>query len=157
MLAILSFPRSAWEHTSGRSASRQPLHCIHPAIAPAALACHTDTMLTPAEELGLSGLALASRVRNAFHKIPDAQLIELERRLREEAISRHLIYLRDGQLDPVPVFACPMTALPDQISYIHFVTQTIQNALKRLPDLYLEEASVRDILRLKPAAQAWLT
>jgi hypothetical protein len=114
-------------------------------------------MLTPAEELGLSGLALASRVRNAFHRIPETQLIELERRLREEALRRHLIYLRDGQLDPVPVFACPMTALPDQISYIHIVTQTIQNALKRLPDLYLEDAAVREVLRIKPAEEAWLT
>ena len=28
-------------------------------------------MLTPAEELGLSGLSLASRVRRAFYRIPD--------------------------------------------------------------------------------------
>jgi len=28
-------------------------------------------MLTPAEELGLSGLSLASRVRTAFGKIPE--------------------------------------------------------------------------------------
>jgi hypothetical protein len=114
-------------------------------------------MLTPAEELGLSGLALASRVRTAFHKIPEPRLAELERQLREEALHRHLIYLRDGQLDPVPVFACPLTALPDQISYIHVVTQTIQNALKRLPDLYLQDAAVREILRIKPEEEAWLT
>ena len=91
-------------------------------------------MLTPAEELGLSGLSLASRVRKAFYKIPEPQLLQVMQRMREEALRRHLCYLRDGQQDIVPVFACPMTVLPDQVSYIHYVTLTIQNALKRLPD-----------------------
>jgi hypothetical protein len=113
-------------------------------------------MLTPAEELGLSGLSLATRVRKAFFKIPEAQLIELLQRLREEALRRHLIYLRDGQLDTIPVFACPMTVLPDQISYIHFVTQTIQTALKRLPDLYQQDDAVREVLRITPEEEAWL-
>jgi hypothetical protein len=107
-------------------------------------------MLTPAEELGLSGISLASRVRKAFYKIPEAQLVELMQRLREESFRRHLIYLRDGELDTVPLFACPMTALPDQLSYIHFVTQTIQNALKRLPELYMQDFAVRELLRISP-------
>src|ERR1043165_1519880 len=34
-------------------------------------------MLTPAEELGLSGLSLASRVRRAFYKIPPADIVRL--------------------------------------------------------------------------------
>jgi hypothetical protein len=113
-------------------------------------------MLTPAEELGLSGLSLANRVRKAFYKIPEAELIELLQRLRDEAFRRHLIYLRDGELDTVPVFACPMTALPDQLSYIHFVTLTIQNALKRLPELYQEDPAVRELLQIAPEEEAWL-
>ena len=113
-------------------------------------------MLTPAEELGLSGLALASRVRMAFEKIPETQLVDLLGRLRDEASRRHLIYLRDGQLETIPVFACPMTVLPDQVSYIHFVTQTIQNALKRLPDLYQQDRAVRSILRISPEEEVWL-
>jgi hypothetical protein len=113
-------------------------------------------MLTPAEELGLSGLNLASRVRKAFYSIPEPQLIEVMQRLREEAFRRHLIYLRDGQLDTIPVFACPMTCLPDQVSYIHYVTLTIQNALKRLPDLYLNDPAVRMVLQLTPEEEAWL-
>jgi hypothetical protein len=113
-------------------------------------------MLAPAEELGLSGLALASRVRKAFYQIPEAQLVELMHRLREESFRRHLIYLRDGELDTVPLFACPMTALPDQLSYIHFVTQTIQNALKRLPELYMQDFAVRELLRISPEEEAWL-
>jgi hypothetical protein len=113
-------------------------------------------MLTPAEELGLSGLSLASRVRKAFYEIPAAQLAQLIEQIRDEARKRHLCYLRDGEVDVIPVFACPMTVLPDQVSYIHFVTQTIQNALKRLPDLYLEDAGVREVLRITPEEEAWL-
>src|SRR5206468_2787392 len=106
-------------------------------------------------ELGLSGLSLASCVRKAFYKIPEPRLVELMRLLREEAFRRHLIYLRDGELDTVSLFACPMTALPDQISYIHFVTQTIQNALKRFPEMYLADAAVREVLRISPEEEQW--
>jgi hypothetical protein len=114
-------------------------------------------MLTPAEELGLSGLSLASRVRKAFYKIPEPRLALLMQQLREESFRRHLIYLRDGELDTVSLFACPMTALPDQLSYIHIVSQTIQNALKRLPDMYLMDAAIRDVLRMPPDEEQWLT
>src|SRR5437762_3043171 len=54
------------------------------------------SMLTPAEEMGLSGLSLATRVRKAFEQIPEPELICLMERIREEAVRRHLIYLRDG-------------------------------------------------------------
>ena len=109
-------------------------------------------MLTPAEEVGLSGLSLASKVRRAFHSIREARLVMLMERIREEAFRRHLIYLRDGQQDAIHVMACPLTMLPDQLSYIHFVAQTIHNALKRLPDLYMEDPAVREALRLHEAA-----
>ena len=35
-------------------------------------------MLTPAEELGLSGLSLAGRVRKALYRIPEPILLELD-------------------------------------------------------------------------------
>jgi hypothetical protein len=113
-------------------------------------------MLTPAEELGLSGLSLASRVRKAFYKIPEAELVSLVQRIHEEAGRRHLIYLRDGELDTIRVLPCPLTVLPDQLAYIHFVSQTIQNALKRLPDLYHDDPAVREVLRLPPEEEEWL-
>jgi hypothetical protein len=113
-------------------------------------------MLTPAEELGLGGLGLASRVRKAFLKIPEPRLTEMMGRIRAEAFKRHLIYLRDGQPDAIHVMACPLTALPDQLSYIHFVSLTIQNALKRFLELYLEDATVREILQVTPGEEQWL-
>ncbi len=46
--------------------------------------------------------------------------------------------------------------MPDQRSYIHFVSLTILNALKRLPELYLQDFAVREVLRLTPEEEEWL-
>jgi hypothetical protein len=113
-------------------------------------------MLTPAEELGLSGSSLASRVRKAFYQIPEAELLDLVRRVQEETARRHVVYLRDGRPDVIRVLPCPVTALPDQLAYFHFVSQTLLNALKRLPDLYLRDAGVREVLQLTPEEDEWL-
>jgi hypothetical protein len=113
-------------------------------------------MLTPAEELGLSGLSLASRVRKAFYRIPESRLVGMIQRIREEALRRHLVYLRDGEIDTIRVMPCPVTVLPDQLAYIHFVSLTIQNALKRLPELYMQDAAVRDVLQIPPEEEEWL-
>src|SRR5437667_1307474 len=113
-------------------------------------------MLTPAEEMGLSGLSLATRVRKAFEQIPEADLLRSMESIREEAVRRHLIYLRDGELDAIHVMACPLTMLPDQRAYLHYVSLTIQNAMKRLPELYLEDATVRELLRLPAGEEEWL-
>ena len=113
-------------------------------------------MLTPAEEVGLSGLALSERVRKAFYQIPEADQAQLIRAIRDESIRRHLIYLRDGQPDAIRVLACPMTALPDQLRYIQSVSLTILNAMKRLPELYMQDFGVRAVLRLTPEEEQWL-
>jgi hypothetical protein len=113
-------------------------------------------MLTPAEELGLSGLSLASRVRKAFYKIPEPRLVEMIQKIREEAFRRHLIYLRDGELDTIRVMPCPVTVLPDQLAYIHYVSLTIQNALKRLVELYMQDFAVREVLQILPEEEEWL-
>jgi hypothetical protein len=113
-------------------------------------------MLTPAEEMGLSGLSLASRVRKAFFTLPEPELVALMGAIREEATRRHLIYLRDGRPDTIHVMPCPLTVLPDQLAYIHYVSLTILNALKRLPELYMQDFAVREALRLSPGEEQWL-
>jgi hypothetical protein len=113
-------------------------------------------MLTPAEELGLSGLNLASRVRKAFYQIPGPSLTAMIQRIQEESTRRHLIYLRDGELDTIRVLPCPITVLPDQLSYIHYVSLTIQNALKRLPEMYMQDFAVREILQITEEEEEWL-
>jgi hypothetical protein len=113
-------------------------------------------MLTPAEELGLSGLSLAGRVRRALHLIPEPELRGLMQQLQAESARRHLIYLRNGEPEVVRVLPCPVTVLPDQLAYVHYVSQTILNALKRLPELYLQDFAVREILRLTTEEERWL-
>ena len=46
--------------------------------------------------------------------------------------------------------------LPDQVAYVHHVTLAVQQALKRLPSLYLHDFTVREILRLPDAEERWL-
>lgn len=113
-------------------------------------------MLTPAEEIGLSRLDLAARVRKAFYNIPEETVVRLIQRIRQESSRRHLIYLRDGQLDAIRVLPLPLTVLPDQLAYLHSVSLTVQNALKRLPQLYLQDPEVRELLRLLPEEEKWL-
>jgi hypothetical protein len=113
-------------------------------------------MLTPAEELGLRGLSLATHLRTAFYQIPEAAIAELIRSIHDESIRRHLIYLRDAEPDTIRVMPTPVTALRDQMSYIRFVALTIQNALKRLPELYMQDFAVRELLRLPAEEEKWL-
>jgi hypothetical protein len=113
-------------------------------------------MLTPAEELGLSGLGLASRVRKAFAHIPPERLVALSERIRDECRQRQIFYLRDGALESIHLMPLPITVLPEQISYIHYITQTINNALKRLPELYFQDFAVREALRLTEGEEKWL-
>ena len=74
-------------------------------------------MLTPAEELGLSGSSLAGRVRKAFYTIPEPRVAELIQRIRDEGFHRHLIYLRENEPDAIRVLPWRPTsgeAHPDQ-------------------------------------------
>lgn len=113
-------------------------------------------MLTVAEEQGLSGLALASRVQRALYRLPETTIAELIERLREGARQRHVIYLHDGRLDPIRILPCPIAILPSQLSYIHAVTVIVQEAIKRLPTLYFADPKVRHILRLPDPEERWL-
>ncbi len=113
-------------------------------------------MLTPAEELGLSGLSLASRVRKAFFRITEARLVKLYERIRELAKQRQLFYLHDGQVEVIHTMLLPITVLPEQMAYLHYVSLTIQNAMKRLAELYMQDFALRDVLRISPEEEAWL-
>ena len=113
-------------------------------------------MLTPAEELGLSGLSLDSRVRKVFYALPDETIRELTRRMSEEAAAQSLIYLRDGQEEPVRILLRPTGVMPDQLAYLHFVSLTILNALKRLPDLYIQDPAIRTVVPLDEDEERFL-
>ncbi|MFN0132214.1 MAG: hypothetical protein ACKVW3_06740 [Phycisphaerales bacterium] len=113
-------------------------------------------MLTPAEESGLAGLRLAGRVQRALAQVGPARLGELLETMRREATTRHLIYQHEGVDETIRILPCPITIRRDQLAYIHSVSLTILNALKRLPDIYLNSFPVRDLLRLSPVEEQWL-
>ena len=113
-------------------------------------------MYTPAEEIGLSGQRLATRVQDAIDRIPSDEMIELIRAIRREAEDRHLVYQRDGVDEIIRLLPCPITLRPDQLGYTHYVSQTLLNCMKRLPELYFTVPEVQEILRVTPVEEEWL-
>jgi hypothetical protein len=113
-------------------------------------------VLTPAEEIGLSGLRLANRVQRALDAIPPEQMVALLHSIRQTASARHLAYQHGGSTETVRVLPCPFTLRPDQLGYTHYVSGTILNCIKRLPDLYLNLPRVQQILQLTPVEEEWL-
>lgn len=113
-------------------------------------------MYTPAEEIGLMGMRLATRVQHAFDQIPQAEVIDLMHAIRCAADDRHLAYQRDGVTEIIRLLPCPLTLRSDQLGYTHYISETILNCIKRLPDLYFQVPEVREILRVTPAEEEWL-
>ena len=113
-------------------------------------------MYTPAEEVGRGGQRLANRVQRALDRIPAGQMVELLRSIRRAATARHLAYQRDGVTETVRLLPCPLVLRPDQLGYTHYISATVLNCLKRLPDLYFAAPEVRDILRVTPVEEEWL-
>src|SRR6266542_164595 len=113
-------------------------------------------MYTPAQEVGLMGLRLATRVQHALDQIPPDHMVELMHAIHREATDRHLAYQRDGVTDTIRLLPCPLTLRTDQLGYTHYISETLLNCIKRLPDLYFDVAEVREILRVTPTEEEWL-
>ncbi len=113
-------------------------------------------MLTPAEELGLTGRRLHARVQRAFDSLRASDKRRLLEVIARESKARRLFYLRDGRPEVVPLFATPLAVLPDQVGYVHSVSQTLHRALVQLAPLYFEDPRVRQVLELPGPEEAWL-
>ena len=113
-------------------------------------------MYSPAEEVGLMGMRLATRVQHAFDQIPEDAAIDLMRAIQRAATDRHLAYQHDGVTEIIRLLPCPLTLRTDQLGYTHYISETILNCIKRLPDLYFQVPQVREILRITPAEEEWL-
>src|SRR5829696_2018398 len=87
-------------------------------------------MYTPAEEVGLMGLRLATRVQHALDGIPPEDMVELMGEIRRTATDRHLAYQRHGVTETIRLLACPLTLRPDQLGYTHYVSETVLNCIK---------------------------
>ena len=105
-------------------------------------------MLSPSEIVGLRGKTIDAQLRRAASLISNSAARRMEARLRADALANHVVYDRDGQTEPVRILARPLAATADQLSYVHHVCEVINDALRRLPDLYLQDADVRRVLPL---------
>jgi len=113
-------------------------------------------MHSPSEEVGLMGQRLATRVQNALDSIPREELVELMRNIHRMATDRHLSYDHEGVAETIQLLPCPITMRNDQLGYTHYVSQTILECTKRLPDMYFAVPEVHDILRVGPVEEEWL-
>ncbi|HLF02109.1 MAG TPA: hypothetical protein VI547_09050, partial [Anaerolineales bacterium] len=114
------------------------------------------TPLHPADERGLKGLSLDSRVRQIFYSLPPEKIKAIAARVPIEARNQKLIYMRDGVEDVINVLIRPLAVMPDQVAYFHVVSLAIVNALKRLPDLYIQDFAIREIVPLAPDEEKFL-
>jgi hypothetical protein len=112
--------------------------------------------ISPSDERGLSHLSLDSRLRGAFLQLPPTQVAELTRKVRELSKERGLVYFREEGEDVINMMLCPRGVFPEQVSYFHYVTLTINEALKQIPDLYLQRQDVRQIIPLLEIEDQWL-
>ena len=101
-------------------------------------------------------MRLAARVQHALDRVPPGEMVELMRAIRREATARHLAYQRDGVTETIRLLPCPLTLRPDQLGYTHYISETVLNCIKRLPDLYFEVPRVREILQVTPVEEEWL-
>ncbi len=112
--------------------------------------------LDPVEARGLSRASLEAEVRHAFLGLGADRIRALQQRIVDESLARGLLYERDGKAEPIALMLRPIGILPDTVPYLHHVSLTIINALKRVPDLYLQDPAVREMLPLDPGEEQWL-
>lgn len=113
-------------------------------------------MLSPTEELGLSAKTLDTRVRRAVSHISAATLLQLERTLSADAWANAVVYERNGVTEAVRIMLRPLVVMPEQVAYLHHVCSRITDALRRLPDLYLSDPKVREVLPIGEEEDAFL-
>ncbi len=115
-----------------------------------------EHILTAADERGLKALSLDSRLRRAFFELSANMIWELADALPIVARKHGLTYWRDGKEEVINMLMRPTGVLAEQMNYFHTVSITLLEALKRVPDLYLENQSVRDVVPLLPEEDEWL-
>lgn len=99
-------------------------------------------MVTPipaADEHGLRGVSLDSRLRQLFFGMSPEKLSALARQVVDEATRRELVYFRDGKQETINVMLRPAGIFSEQLNYFHYVSLTLVGALKRMPELYLKD------------------
>jgi hypothetical protein len=108
------------------------------------------------DEHGLRGVSLDLYLRQIFASLPQETVRELSRKVHEESARRELVYFRDGKIEVINVLLRPLAVFSEQMNYLHYVAQTLLGALKRMPELYLKDFQVRQIVPLEESEAKWL-
>ncbi|MFO1187301.1 MAG: carboxypeptidase M32 [Alphaproteobacteria bacterium] len=114
-------------------------------------------ILSPAESLGLAGATLDGRIRRAAHHVSDAAFARIAQQLKADAFKNDLVYEHEGVRETVRVMLRPLLAMPEQLSYVHHVCQSVTDALKRVPVLHRQDVRVRQILAITAEEESWLS
>ncbi len=108
------------------------------------------------DEYGLRGVSLDLYLRQIFAALPAEEVRALSRAVHDESKRRELVYYHDGNIEVINVLLRPVAVFSEQLNYLHYVSQTLLGALKRMPELYLKDFQVRRIVPLEEGEAKWL-
>lgn len=108
------------------------------------------------DENGLQGVSLDLYLRQIFASLPSETIRKLHKDVHDESARRELVYYHEGNIEVINVLLRPLAIFPEQLNYFHYVSQTLLGALKRMPELYLKDFQVRQIVPLEEGEAKWL-
>ena len=109
-----------------------------------------------ADDYGLRGVSLDLYLRQIFASLPPETIKQLSKQMHDEALRKELVYFRDGEVEAINVMMRPLAMFSEQLNYFHYVSQTLLGALKRMPELYLKDFQVREVVPLEEGEAKWL-
>lgn len=109
-----------------------------------------------ADENGLRAASLDLYLRQIFASLPSETVRQLSQAVYDAAARKELVYYRDGKIEVINVLLRPIAVFSEQLNYFHYVSQTLLGALKRMPELYLKDFQVRQIVPLEESEAKWL-
>lgn len=116
---------------------------------------HVASPFSP-DEHGLRGVSLDLYLRQIFASLPPETIKQLSQEMHAEALRKELVYYHEGNIEAINVMMRPLAMFAEQLNYFHYVSQTLLGALKRLPELYLKDFQVREVVPLEEGEAKWL-
>jgi hypothetical protein len=99
----------------------------------------------------------SNALHELFLKLPREEICQVAREVQDRSQKEGLSYIDDdGVQRVIPLMLRPRIIDPIQRSYFHYVCLQINDALKRLPAMYLGDPHVRKLLPLGESEEAWL-
>ena len=116
---------------------------------------HVAAPFSP-DEHGLRGVSLDLYLRQIFASLSPETIKQLRQAIHDEALRKELVYFHEGETEVINVMMRPLAMFSEQLNYFHYVSQTLLGALKRMPELYLKDFQVREVVPLEDGEAKWL-